>query len=187
MTTDLRDPRALIRSWGGAVTLFVAVGCSHAPAEILSFREAPAKPGAAGVVTLRPESQQFVSVETVGSDSAAALVRSPGRVAFRDGAVARVGAPVHGRVASVLVHVGDHVRRGDRLVILTSPDAATMQADLQRAEVDERAASAEDDVRRTGERVIVQQQLVGSSHAHTIAPVARRRDGHGGARCKPSV
>jgi cobalt-zinc-cadmium efflux system membrane fusion protein len=140
----------------------LSLSCSAAKSEDLSFRPAPAKPTAEGVVKVRPESAQFVEVAVVGGDSTPALVRSPGRVAFRDAAVARVGAPVHGRVATIAVHVGDHVRKGQHLLTLSSPESATMHADLERAAVAERTAAAEVERQRTmsARGVGIQSELV---------------------------
>jgi cobalt-zinc-cadmium efflux system membrane fusion protein len=129
--------------------LFFGLACSEAHSEALSFRAAPGQPVEPGAVKLRAESKAFVEVAEIGNDSAPALVQSPGRVAFRDGAVARVGAPVHGRVVAIAVQVGAYVHKGDHLVTLSSPDAATMHADLERAETGERAASAEAERQRS--------------------------------------
>ncbi len=121
----------------------LGVGCERAQSEELHFGKGAAAASAAGLITLRPESRKFVEVATISADSAPALVQAPGRVAFRDGAVARVGAPVHGRVVAIVVHVGDLVHKGQHLLTLSSPDAASMNADFQRAQVAERAALAE--------------------------------------------
>jgi len=134
---------ALCRILVIASTPAFVIGCSQAHSEALSFRGAPGEKLASGVVKLRAESRPFVEVATIGGDSAPALVQSPGQVAFRDGAVARVGAPVHGRVSAISVHVGDFVHKGDHLVTLSSPDAASMHADLERADTAARAAAAE--------------------------------------------
>ncbi|HTM45177.1 MAG TPA: efflux RND transporter periplasmic adaptor subunit, partial [Polyangiaceae bacterium] len=140
---------------------------------------APAHPDANGTVTVREESLKFIDVANVGDDSTLAFVRSPGRVAFRDGAVARVGAPVHGRVVTINVHVGEHVKAGQQLLTLMSPDAATMSADLERAEVNQRAADAEVERQRTMSEhgVGIESDLVAAqAHAEDAkAELARAR------------
>jgi cobalt-zinc-cadmium efflux system membrane fusion protein len=124
--------------------LIICAGCSAAKSEEAHFEPPPAEATGKGAdIKLRAESRKFVEIATIGNGDTAALVRSPGRVAFRDAAVSRVSAPVNGRVTAVYVHVGQHVKRGERLLALASPDAATMSADLERAEVSERAAAAE--------------------------------------------
>ncbi len=147
--------------------LLVCLGCSHAESEALKFSPGPAQTNSSGVVSLPTQSQKFVEVAAIGGDSAPALVQAPGRVAFRDGAVARVGAPAHGRVIAISVHVGDPVRKGQHLLTLSSPDAATMNADLQRAEV-ARAAAAEAQRQRDmmSKGVGIQSDLV-AAQAHS--------------------
>ena len=63
-----------------------------------------------------------------------ALVRAPGRVAFRDGAVSEVGAPVAGRVTAVTAALGQRVRRGDPLFTIASQAAASLRAEVARSE-----------------------------------------------------
>ncbi|HKU40686.1 MAG TPA: efflux RND transporter periplasmic adaptor subunit [Polyangiales bacterium] len=134
-----RSRRALL--WAA---LGVCSACSSARSEDARFEPPPAQAShEPGGVRLRPESRMFVDVAAIGGGDTPALVRSPGRVAFRDAAVSRVSAPVNGRVTAVYVHVGQHVQRGERLLALASPDAAAVSADFERAQVDERAANAE--------------------------------------------
>ncbi|HKP59416.1 MAG TPA: efflux RND transporter periplasmic adaptor subunit [Polyangiales bacterium] len=124
--------------------LSLCAACSSAKSEEAHFEPPPAQVSGKGSdVRLRPESRKFVEVAAIGGGDSPALVRSPGRVAFRDAAVSRVSAPINGRVTAVYVHVGQHVQKGERLLALASPDAATMSADLERAQVSERAAQAE--------------------------------------------
>ncbi len=146
----------------------LGLGCSHAESEALKFSPGTAQTSSAGVVSLPAQSQKFVEVAAIGGDAAPALVQAPGRVAFRDGAVARVGAPVHGRVIAINVHVGDPVHKGQHLMTLSSPDAATMNADLQRAEVGARAAAAEAQRQRDmmSKGVGIQSDLV-AAQAHS--------------------
>jgi cobalt-zinc-cadmium efflux system membrane fusion protein len=59
-------------------------------------------------------------------------VIAPGKIEADPNRVSKVVAPVAGRVASVLVRVGDAVRRDQPLFTIDSPDAdAAMAADLQ--------------------------------------------------------
>lgn len=118
-------------------------GCSRAQSEAPRFSGPLARTGNDGSIKLGADSMRFIEVAAVSDGAAPALVRAPARIAFRDAAVAKVGAPVHGRVAAIAVHVGDHVRKGDRLLTLISPDAAGIEADLQRADVAERTAATE--------------------------------------------
>ncbi|MCC6876675.1 MAG: efflux RND transporter periplasmic adaptor subunit, partial [Sandaracinaceae bacterium] len=92
---------------------------------------------------LRAESLPYVEVQEISPASLPIPVRSPGRVAFRDEAVSRVGAPLDGRVQEVHVRIGEHVDAGQPLVTLASPGAASVRAQLVQARVAVRAAEAE--------------------------------------------
>lgn len=96
-----------------------------------------------GAVQVREASLPFLTIEAVGADVVPALVRAPGRVAFREGAASEVGAPVDGRVTEVHVRVGQRVSAGDPLITIASPSAAGARGDLARARVMVRAAEAE--------------------------------------------
>jgi cobalt-zinc-cadmium efflux system membrane fusion protein len=66
------------------------------------------------------------------ADLATDEVIAPGKIEANPNRVSKVVAPVAGRVATVLVKVGDAVRREQALFTLDSPDAdAAMSADLQ--------------------------------------------------------
>jgi cobalt-zinc-cadmium efflux system membrane fusion protein len=67
-----------------------------------------------------------------GADLPTDEVIAPGKIEANPNRVSRVVAPVAGRVASVLVKVGDAVVRGQALFTIESPDAdAAVSADLQ--------------------------------------------------------
>lgn len=119
-------------------------GCGEdAEAQGPGFRPETASPIDGGAVRIRSESLPFVTVEEVGGDAVDTLVRAPGRVAFREGAVSEVGAPVDGRVTTVHVQVGQRVADGDPLVTIASPSAAQLRGELARARVMLQAAEAE--------------------------------------------
>ena len=94
-----------------------------------------------GTVKLSPGSQSFVEVQAVGGGGGSS-VTSPARVDFRDGAVAQVGVPLAGRVVTVHVKVGDHVRQGDPLLTLDCPEAASTRAGVQQTQATLREARA---------------------------------------------
>lgn len=125
--------------------LFVVLGaCGEgAVAQEIEFRPGTAELLEDGAVRIREGSARFVTVEAVGDGEVAALVRAPGRVAFREGAVSEVGAPVDGRVTAVHVRVGQRVAQGDPLVTIASPSAAEVRGELARARVMVQAAQAE--------------------------------------------
>ncbi len=55
-------------------------------------------------------------------------VSAPGHLAFPQGAVARVGCAVAGRIAEVRVHSGDAVAAGDTLLVVESPELGEAQS-----------------------------------------------------------
>jgi cobalt-zinc-cadmium efflux system membrane fusion protein len=117
-------------------------GCSqtghgHAP-EIVDSIERDAD----GVIRVPETSLPFIEVEQVAARDNAAVLRAPARVAFRDGAVSKLGAPLAGRVERVHVQTGDRVQSGDALVTLDCPDAASARAALSTARAARREARA---------------------------------------------
>lgn len=59
------------------------------------------------------------------------------RVAYDDDATAKIGVGVSGRILSIAVAPGDHVRAGQVLAVIDSPDLGTAAADLDKARIDE--------------------------------------------------
>jgi len=92
-------------------------------------------------IVLEDAARAYISVEEVGSSSTGVSIRAPARLAFRDNAVSRVGAPIPARVMKLHVRVGDKVRPGDPLATLASPDASGYHAELARAKVELTAAN----------------------------------------------
>ena len=95
---------------------------------------------AGGLIRLPPESTRFIEVAEARNDGAHVPLRAPARVAFRDGAVSRLGVPVAARVVAVHVALGQDVTRGTALVTLASAEAASTRADVERGRLEVRAA-----------------------------------------------
>ncbi len=93
-----------------------------------------------GEVRLSPASMAYVKVEAVSLEPEHAVIRAPARVAFRDGAVSKVGAPIPGRVMKLHVEAGARVKVGDPLVTIASPEASGFHMDLARARIELTAA-----------------------------------------------
>jgi len=83
-----------------------------------------------------------VRTEQVIANKSAAVIRAPARVAFRDGAISRIGAPLSCRVADVHVRTGERVKKGDALIALNCPEAASKRAGLATAHALQREAKA---------------------------------------------
>lgn len=106
-----------------------------------------------GVVTVPEASRRFIEVARVSPQMGNAILRAPARVAFRDGAVARLGAPLPGRIERVHVRTGDRVKAGDPVLTLNCPEAASIRAALATARARQNEAEAE--LKRT-ERMLAQ-------------------------------
>src|SRR5690606_1874746 len=85
------------------------------------------------IVRIAEASLPFIELQPARAGEAPARIDAPGRVSFRDAGVARVGAPVTGRILEVHVRVGETVEAGQPLFTMGSPDAAAMRAELASA------------------------------------------------------
>lgn len=122
----------LRRSW--PISLLVVVVSGVVASSAIAGRASPNTPhdetvtrphtDSAGAVTIADASRQFITVDVVGGSSTDAAISAPAHAEFREGALAKVGAPLSGRVVAVHVRTGDRVAAGDRLVTLDAPDAA---------------------------------------------------------------
>jgi membrane fusion protein, heavy metal efflux system len=115
---------------------------ADAPAAHTPHEPPPVATGGETVVVLPEASRPYVEVEAVGEGGTGVSIRAPARVAFRDNAVSRVGAPVASRVMKLHVRVGDKVRPGDALATLASPGASGYHAELAHARVELTAAQS---------------------------------------------
>jgi cobalt-zinc-cadmium efflux system membrane fusion protein len=129
--------------WGTTVALSIT-GCRTGAKE-----PEARKPEAAevetkrdGLVHVTPAAREFLTVEAVTVSKDGSVLRAPARVAFRDGAVSQVGAPLPGRVVDVRVRTGDKVKAGDALLTLHCPEAAGARTQLVTAQAGLRAARA---------------------------------------------
>lgn len=125
-----------------SVAALLAAACSkpHLPEEAAPDERPMTATLDDGGVRLDARSRPYVVVEAIGEDKSAVTLRAPARVAFRDNAVSRVGAPIAARVMELSVRVGDYVKIGDALATLASPDASSFHGELARAQVELSAA-----------------------------------------------
>ena len=80
-------------------------------------------------------------VETVAEQDVDDTIITSGRVAFDDLRVAHVYSPVNGRVTKMFAQLGDHVRKGQPLCSIESPDIAQAVSDVHKATADFTAAN----------------------------------------------
>jgi cobalt-zinc-cadmium efflux system membrane fusion protein len=100
------------------------------------------------LVKLSPEVIRDAKVETqpVRKERLAAIVELNGQIVPDPAAFALVGARATGRVAQVLVREGDHVRAGQVLAVISSPEIAKLRGEYTAASA--KAASARRNARR---------------------------------------
>ncbi|TMA17600.1 MAG: biotin/lipoyl-binding protein [Deltaproteobacteria bacterium] len=108
---------------------------------------------AAGEVWLSREQldSQQMRIGVVGEELVATTLDAPGRIAFDDLHVAHVFAPVSGRIVKIDAAPGQHVRKGDPLLEIESPDVGAAFADVGKAEAD--LAASERELKRQRELV----------------------------------
>ncbi len=138
-------PQALLL----ACALVLAAGCG------MNDKPAPTEPRAAatdkakaaeGVVRMDETRARYLVVEEVGATSEAQRNAIPGRIEMRSQAVSSLGAPVAGRIVSVMVRPGEAVTAGKVLVTLQSAEAAGARSGLAQSQA--RAAAAEEALKR---------------------------------------
>jgi membrane fusion protein, heavy metal efflux system len=112
-----------------------SAACRHdAAAETAAGAAAAAadpKPGArrgAGVHLDEAQRAQ-IKIETVSSRPAGDVIHATGTVEFNGDRMARILTPVSGQVQGLRVNVGDEVRQGDTLFVLSSREVAAAVAD----------------------------------------------------------
>lgn len=64
----------------------------------------------------------------------------PARIVFDEARTSRLGSPLQGRVTAVMVERGQHVKTGDKLFTVSSPNLAELRADMEKAEVEAKTA-----------------------------------------------
>jgi cobalt-zinc-cadmium efflux system membrane fusion protein len=119
-------------------------GCNHPKAaEAATGSEAPA-----GQAWLTPEqvSEAHIVVAPLDDQDVDDTILSSGRVTFDDQRVAHVFSPVTGRVARIMANLGDRLKKGQPLAVITSPDIGQASSDLGKADAD--LIAAEHDFKR---------------------------------------
>ncbi|QNK02267.1 efflux RND transporter periplasmic adaptor subunit [Dyella telluris] len=104
------------------------VGCSGKTAE-----DAPAASATPVNVTLTPEQRKHIHLYDVVSAGYHRTVEATGSVDFNNDHATAVLAPISGPVSRLLVDIGDHVKQGDALALVDSPDYAAAVTTYRKA------------------------------------------------------
>lgn len=98
-------------------------------------------------VTLSPEAIRLYNIRTEKAERRTLIGATtvPARVSYNTEAMAHIGTQVQGRVQEIAVRLGDHVERGQLLLVIDSPALGTAQSDFlqQDAAVDAAAVNVE--------------------------------------------
>jgi len=127
------------------VALLALFGCHHAPA-LQPELEAPP-----GEVWLSPQQVRDAKIEVqpLAQQDVDDTILTSGSVALDDLRTGHVFSPVTGRVISIVAGLGEHVKKGDPLAVIESPDIGNAVSDVHKAEAD--LIAAEHDLKRKKE------------------------------------
>jgi cobalt-zinc-cadmium efflux system membrane fusion protein len=134
MTTSLTvrstaRPRRWLRALAliGAATSLALAGCSA------KTEGKPTGSDTARLVTLTPAQRQHIRIYTVAVSSFHKLIETTGVVDYDNDHATSVLAPFSGPVARMLVSPGQHVKEGDALATVISPDFAVAVSSYRKA------------------------------------------------------
>jgi len=140
----MRSPLALLAAAGLAA--LTACHKEAPPTEAPKLPDAPP-----GQVWLTPEQikEAHIKVTPIGLEDVDDTILTSGRVTFADVKVSHVFSPVTGRVMAVSALLGQHLKKGDPLAVIQSPDIGQFSSDLSKAVAD--LIAAERDYKREKE------------------------------------
>jgi cobalt-zinc-cadmium efflux system membrane fusion protein len=102
----------------------------------------------AGEIWLTPRQvhDAKIEIEPLSEHNVDDTIVTSGTITLDDLRAGHVYSPVTGRVVSIVAGLGQHVKKGDPLAIIESPDVGTAVSDVHKAEAD--VIAAEHDLRR---------------------------------------
>jgi len=102
-------------------------------------------------VTLTAEAiqQNGIRVEPARKQSLDEALTVPGRISYNMEQMAHVGTPIQGRVAEIKVKLGDHVEKGDALLIIDSPALGEAESDFLQKKTQVEVATSAIEVAKT--------------------------------------
>jgi cobalt-zinc-cadmium efflux system membrane fusion protein len=148
--------------------LLLLAACQK-PAEPLK----PPVPGASiegNVISFPKDSPQLSTLRTTTvAPERESRVRINGRTAWDETLTSRVNSPVAGRVSALLAMPGAHLRRGQTMAVISSPEFGQTQAEARRAENDlifaERNLARANELLKAGVIALKEQQAAENDHA----------------------
>ncbi len=110
------------------VSALLLAGCGHKDGKPADPTPQP------GTITLPPGQRQRIGVEKVAPMPFRRVVETTGTVAFDGDLATQVIAPISGPVSRLLVSLGAHVKAGDPLAAVASPDFAAAVSGFRKAD-----------------------------------------------------
>jgi cobalt-zinc-cadmium efflux system membrane fusion protein len=148
MTMTSSSPRARAAPCRllGLVAVLGALQASCHKSQAATEPVAPQPP--AGQVWLTPAqvNDAKIEVQTVTQHDVDDAILTSGKVTLDDLRSGHVFSPVTGRVVKITAQLGDHVKKGDSLAVIESPDIGNTVSDVRKAEAD--MIAAEHDYKR---------------------------------------
>jgi cobalt-zinc-cadmium efflux system membrane fusion protein len=118
-------PSKLVNALLLACAVLAVNGCRGRAATPPPADEAIGVPSArSSEITLDSKMLTSIKVDTIGEGAAAGQLAVAGKVQFDEDRVARILAPLSGQVVDLAVKLGDSVRKGQTVCVLSSRDAA---------------------------------------------------------------
>src|SRR5258708_3511336 len=122
---------------GAALTIaFALAGCGGAGDQVTkmtSYSSAESPESKAELFTLPPEQMAHIQIYQVAKTSLEHTLRLPGAVAYNSFHTAPVISQVGGPVSRVMVVPGEHVRAGQPLLYVSSPDYSMLRSAYMKA------------------------------------------------------
>lgn len=113
-----------------------------------------------------------IRIEKASARTLVPTVRVPAQVAFNRESIAHVGSPARGRVSVLLAKLGQEVKRGDKLLVIESPELGEAQSDyLQKRAFAKTAAPIVELSKSSFERA---EGLLQKSQGITLTEVQKR-------------
>ncbi|AKU96425.1 putative Co/Zn/Cd efflux system membrane fusion protein [Labilithrix luteola] len=112
--------------------LIGTAGCNHKANALTT----PPGPLNEALLTQEQIKKMRIATAVVDLQDVDDTVLTTGKVAYDDQQVVHVFSPVAGKAVKVLAQLGNHVKKGDPLVVIESPDIGVATSDLSKAKAD---------------------------------------------------
>jgi membrane fusion protein, heavy metal efflux system len=116
--------------------LLPGCGSSESKGEAAAAPKAPEPPAGEVWIDAEQMKEAGITVEPIEEQDVDDTILTSGRVTFADIDVGHVFSPVTGRVTKIIAQLGQHLKKGDPLAVIQSPDVGQFSSDLGKADAD---------------------------------------------------